>query len=137
MAAHDLSDIKLLTSGSLDFTTTGVKWKFPHFTPLRIKRWAVLLNAAPGDAGTIQLRSVTQAGTATVLGTITLATTHTADDLIYQNLTSGSSALPVADGNEYLDINVDGASASVSAAYVVVEFTLEPAPANSSMIATA
>lgn len=128
MAAHDLSDVKLLTSGSLDFTSTGVKWKFPHFTSLRIKRFAVLLSAAPGDAGTVELRKVNQAGTATVLATIELLTTHAADDLVYAALVSGSSALPIVTAEEHLDVNVLAASASVSAEYAVVEFSLEPSP---------
>lgn len=136
MSAHDLSDVRILTSGSMDFTSTGVKWKWPHFTSIRIKRFAILLSAAPGDTGTVQLRKVTQAGTATVLATIELLTTHTADDLVYKALVSGSSALPVVAGNEYLDINVSASSASVSAEYAVVEYTIEPSQANSNMTAT-
>ena len=131
-----LSSIILLTSGSLDFTSTGVKWKFPHLTSLRIKRWGIVLNAAPGDTGTIQLRKINQAGTATVLGTIELLTTHTTDDTVYQELMSGSSATPIVAGNEVLDINASASAASVSACYVVVEVSIEPSQVNSSMTAT-
>ena len=138
MAIGNTSDTQFLTSGSLDLTSTGVKFKFPHTQPVRVKRWGILLSAAPGDAGTIQLRKVDQAASATVLSTITLATTHTAADLVYAELTGTSDAgigspgaTPLVAANEYLDVNVDGASASVSAEYVVVEFSVEPSEPNS------
>lgn len=138
MALGNLSQTQILTSASLDFTSTGVKFKFPLTQPIRVKRWGILLSAAPGDTGTIQLRKVSSAGTATVLSTIELLTTHTADDLVYAELTGSSDtgigspgATPVVTADFHLDINASASAASVNAEYVVVEFSVEPAEPNS------
>lgn len=145
MSAVGLSETRLLTSPSLDLTSTGVKWKVPHLQGVRIKRWGILLSAAPGDAGVVTLRKTDTAGTATILSTINLLTTHTADDVVYAELTSSSSvgigtpsALPIVAGDSHLDVNVSNASASVSAEYVVIEYTLEPSEpgGNSSLTVT-
>src|SRR3990167_3871805 len=138
MSVGNTSDTQVLTSWTMDFTSTGVKFKFPLTQPIRVKRWGILLSAAPGDTGTIQLRKVSSAGTATVLSTIELLTTHTADDLVYAELTGSSDtgigspgATPVVTADFHLDINASASAASVNAEYVVVEFSVEPAEPNS------
>ena len=143
MSVGNTSDTQVLTSPSVDFTSTGVKWKVPLTQPVRVKRWGVLLSAAPGDTGTLQLRKVSSTGTATVLSTIELLTTHTADDLVYAELTGSSDlgigspgATPVVTADFHLDVNASASAASVSAEYVIVEFSLEPAEPNSNTLMT-
>ena len=141
--SYGLSDIRILTSSSLDFTSTGVKFKFAHTVPFRVKRWGILLSAAPGDAGVVQLRKAGSTGTATVLSTINLLTTHAAHNTVYAELVAAASvgigtlgAFPLVTGDFRLDINVSDASASISAEYVVIEVSFEPAEPSANTLMT-
>jgi hypothetical protein len=121
-----------MSVASLDLTSTGDKAEFNFgYVPHIIRAAAVILNAAPGDAGVVKFdkrvtyESDTGRGDGDV-AVINMLTTHSAGQVIYKN----NLAVEIKPGEQVV-AEVTDASASVTAATVVL--FVEPAwetPAN-------
>ena len=102
-----------------DLTTTGDKVHCYITQKCVVVRLGILLNAAPGDAGIVVFdkrptyASDTNRGNADV-GTINLATSHAAGNIVYKDLTTQVELVP---GDEVV-AEVTDASASVTEARV-------------------
>ena len=111
----------------VDLTSTGDKavWG-PGFVPHRIRGMAVVLNATPGDTGTVVFdirptRASDTNRTAATVGTIQLLTTHTftagsVQPVIYQQHTGGVIVYP---GQEVV-AEASASAAAVSACRIVL-----------------
>lgn len=125
---------------NLDLTSTGDKARWaPGLVPVTIRQVAVLLNAAPGDAGVLKVDKRPTYGSDTSRGdgdvtTINLATSHAAGKVVYK---SGLN-VTINPGQEIV-FEMTDASASVNGAQI--SMLIEPSyeqPANlTAMVATA
>lgn len=119
-------------TGVLDLTTTGDKARWsPGFRPYVIRGVAVMLNAAPGDAGVVKFDKRITFGSDTGRGdgdvaVVNLATAHPAGESIYK----GNLNVEIKPGEEVV-MEVTDASASVNGARAVLFLEARPeAPAN-------
>lgn len=112
---------------NLDLTSTGDKARWaPGLAPVIVRQVAVIVNAAPGDAGVVKIDKRPTYGSDTSRGdgdggVINMLTSHAAGNVIYK---SGLN-VTVNPGQE-LVAEVTDASANVNSAQIVL--LVEPSP---------
>lgn len=103
-----------LQASNLDMTSTGVKARFAIPFKCVLIRCAVVVNAAPGDAGIVLFKKRPTLGSTSgesTAATVNLATTHTAGKVVYKDL---ATLVEFSEGDE-LVAEVTDASANVNA----------------------